>query len=50
MARAIFEEWRLAHSLHDFKIWLDQGAQSADADEGKRSGHPSDHVKKYGTK
>jgi hypothetical protein len=36
MARAIFEEWRLAHSLNEFKDWLDQGAPSADADEEKR--------------
>ena len=36
MARAIFEEWLLAHSLNEFKNWLDQGAPSADADEGKR--------------
>lgn len=35
MARAIFEEWRLAHSLDEFKNWLDQGAPSADAHEGK---------------
>ena len=39
MARAIFEEWRLAHSLNEFKNWLDQGAPSADADEGKRKQH-----------
>jgi hypothetical protein len=44
MARAIFEEWRLAHSLHDFKAWLDQGAPSADADEGKRQAHPTDQI------
>jgi hypothetical protein len=31
MARAIFEEWRLAHSLGEFKDWLDQGAPSDDA-------------------
>jgi hypothetical protein len=31
MARAIFEEWRLAHSLHEFKNWLDHGAPSDDA-------------------
>ena len=37
MARAIFDEWRLAHSLDEFKSWLDQGAPSADADEGKSS-------------
>ena len=36
MARAIFDEWRLSHSLHDFQNWLDQGAPSADADDGKR--------------
>ena len=42
MARAIFDEWRLAHSLHDFKNWLDEGAPSADADEGKREPHPTE--------
>ena len=36
MARAIFEEWGLAHSMNEFKSWLDQGAPSADADAGKR--------------
>src|SRR5262249_43314601 len=36
MARVIFEEWGLTHSMHAFKSWLDQGAPSADADEGKR--------------
>ena len=44
MARAIFEEWRLAHSLHEFKNWLDQGAPSADADEGKRQPHPAGQI------
>ena len=34
MARAVFEEWGLAHAMHEFKSWLDQGAPSADADEG----------------
>jgi len=33
MARAVFEEWRLAHSLGEFRIWLQQGAPSADADK-----------------
>ena len=33
MGRAIFDEWRLAHSLDEFKNWLDQGAPSADADQ-----------------
>lgn len=46
MARAIFEEWRLAHSLHDFKTWLDQGAPSADADEGKRQPHSTDQIER----
>lgn len=32
MARSVFEEWRLAHSLDDFKSWLERGAPSDDAD------------------
>jgi hypothetical protein len=32
MARAVFDEWRLAHSLREFRQWLEQGAPSADAD------------------
>jgi hypothetical protein len=40
MARAIFEEWNLAHSMNEFKSWLDQGAPSADAAEGKRKRRP----------
>ena len=31
MARAVFEEWRLAHTLRDFKQWLENGAPSDDA-------------------
>ena len=31
MARAVFEEWRLTHTLPDFKLWLEQGAPSDDA-------------------
>jgi len=31
MARAVFEEWRLAHALGDFRRWLEQGAPSDDA-------------------
>lgn len=34
MARAVLDEWRLAHSLGDFKAWLDRGAPSDDADTG----------------
>jgi len=32
MARTILEEWRLAHSMAEFKAWLDRGAPSEDAD------------------
>ena len=31
MARAVFEEWRLVHSLGDFRLWLERGAPSEDA-------------------
>lgn len=31
MARTVFEEWRLAHSMTEFREWLDGGAPSADA-------------------
>jgi hypothetical protein len=31
MARAVFEEWRLVHSLAEFRVWLEQGAPSDDA-------------------
>jgi hypothetical protein len=31
MGRAVFEEWRLAHSLSEFRTWLEQGAPSDDA-------------------
>ena len=30
MARAVFEEWRLARSLGAFRDWLEDGAPSAD--------------------
>jgi hypothetical protein len=35
MARAVFEEWRLAHSLGEFRAWLEHGAPSDDANEGR---------------
>jgi hypothetical protein len=42
MARAVLEEWRLAHSLEEFRVWLQQGAPSDDAkDEKPRDGRPS---------
>ena len=37
MARAVFEEWRLAHVLGEFRLWLEQGAPSDDATEGRSS-------------
>jgi molybdenum cofactor guanylyltransferase len=37
MARAVLEEWRLAHSLEEFRVWLERGAPSDDAkDENPR--------------
>jgi hypothetical protein len=40
MARAVFEEWRLAHTLGSFREWLEHGAPSEDAElppEGGRN-------------
>ena len=34
MARAVFEEWCLAHQLGEFRLWLEQGAPSDDATDG----------------
>jgi hypothetical protein len=31
MARSVLEEWRLAHSMGNFRVWLEQGAPSDDA-------------------
>lgn len=31
MARAVFEEWRLAQEMGDFGAWLERGAPSEDA-------------------
>jgi hypothetical protein len=36
MARAVFDEWRLAHSLKEFNLWLNQGAPSADVGDGNQ--------------
>ena len=33
MARAVFEEWGLVHHMRAFKVWLDRGAPSEDADD-----------------
>jgi hypothetical protein len=37
MARAVFEEWQLAHSLGEFRLWLERGAPSDDASDGRSS-------------
>jgi hypothetical protein len=33
MARSVFEEWRMVHSLNNFRDWLERGAPSDDAFE-----------------
>ena len=40
MARAVFEEWRLAHAMGEFRRWLEQGAPSEDAGSAPTS-HPA---------
>jgi len=30
MARSVLEEWRLANSMGEFRVWLEQGAPSDD--------------------
>jgi hypothetical protein len=35
MARAVFEEWCLAHSMGEFRRWLEAGAPSEDAGKEK---------------
>ena len=41
MARAVLEEWRLAHSSNEFRLWLEQGAPSDDAKDEKPRGRSS---------
>jgi hypothetical protein len=41
MARAVLEEWRLAHSLDEFRVWLERGAPSDDAKDEKPRERPS---------
>ena len=36
MARAVFEEWRLAHGSDEFRLWLERGAPSDDAVDGSK--------------
>jgi hypothetical protein len=35
LLRSVLEEWRLAHSLGEFRVWLEQGAPSDDANDEK---------------
>ena len=37
MARAVYEDWRLAHTSEEFRRWLRAGAPSADARGTSRS-------------
>lgn len=38
MARSVYEEWRMAHSLDNFRDWLERGAPSDDAfDKNEKS-------------
>jgi hypothetical protein len=40
MARAVFDEWRMAHSLEEFREWLNRGAPSEDVfDENQERSH-----------
>ena len=41
MARSVLEEWRLAHSMGEFRVWLEEGAPSDDAkDENPKERQP----------
>jgi hypothetical protein len=37
MARAVYDEWRLAQSMSEFRDWLDQGAPSDDVNDRTRT-------------
>ena len=41
MARIVLEEWRLAHSMDAFRVWLEKGAPSDDAKDDKPQRPPS---------
>lgn len=40
MARNVYDEWRLASSVSEFKQWLEQGAPSEDADQVSAQNDP----------
>jgi len=39
MARSVFEEWCMVHSLENFRDWLERGAPSDDAFEKSENRH-----------
>lgn len=41
MARTVLEEWRLAHSMDAFRVWLEKGAPSDDSKDEKPRQPPS---------
>jgi len=41
MARTVFEEWQMVHSLDNFRDWLDRGAPSEDANPDSSPGSMS---------
>ena len=41
IAQVVFEEWRLAHSMEAFRVWLEKGAPSDDAKDEKPRGRAS---------
>lgn len=43
MARAVLDEWRLAHAMGGFAAWLACGAPSADAGGGQGASHDAPH-------
>ena len=46
MARAVFEEWQLAHTLGSFREWLERGAPSEDAFLPAEAGSHNDPLDK----
>jgi hypothetical protein len=41
IARGVLEDWRLAHSMDAFRVWLERGAPSDDAKDEKLRQSPS---------
>ncbi len=45
MARSVLEEWRLAHSMDAFRVWLEQGAPSDDSEHDERGFRGNKHLR-----